>query len=53
MIISEKQIQLLILILRDSLSINHPQTFSIDYKQRNELLSKIMTQQSEELKTIE
>lgn len=51
MIISEKQIQMLLQVLVDSLPIVN--TFSFSQKIRIDLYEKIIQQQSEELKVVE
>lgn len=53
MIINEQQILTLLLILKDSVSINISGVFSVSNYDRIKLLNQIVGQQSEELKVIE
>ena len=53
MIISEKQIQMLIIILKDSISMISAGLFSVTHETRLKLLNQLIDQQSEELKVIE
>jgi hypothetical protein len=52
MIISNKQLQLLLLVLKDSVSMNIHGLFSSTHEKRLKLLNEIYQQQSEELKEI-
>jgi len=53
MLISEKQLQALILILKDTVSVNISGIFSIAHEDRLKLLNVIIRQQSCELKKVE
>jgi hypothetical protein len=52
MIISEKQINLLLIVLKDSVSMDISGIFSMNYNARLSLLNEILTQQPEELREI-
>lgn len=51
--ISEKQLQLLIQLLADTVRIDISGIFSLDYETRHKLYQQIMNQQNNELKEVE
>ena len=51
--ISEKQLQLLVQLLTDSVKTDIPMIFSLDYETRHQLYQQIINQQDNELKEIE
>lgn len=52
MIINEKQLQILLIILKDSVSMNISGLFSFTHDARMQILNDIINQQSQELKEI-